>query len=75
MKSVVKRITRTLNTTLWLKIKKKKKMNIEMTGLSEFHVSDVQASPLINLPYICLIENKIEKSTELLEDGQKDLNR
>ena len=50
MKSVVKRIMKTLNTTLWLKIKKKKKRNIEMTGLSEFRVSDVQASPFINLP-------------------------
>ena len=50
MKSVVKRIMKTLNTTLWLKIKEKKKRNIEMTGLSEFHVSDVQASPFINLP-------------------------
>ena len=50
MKSVVKRIMKTLNTTLWLKIKEKKKRNIEMTGLSEFHVSDVQASSFINLP-------------------------
>ena len=24
---------------------------------------------------ICLIENKMKKSTELLEDGQEDLNR
>ena len=39
MMSVEMRIMRTLNTILWLKIRKKKKKNIGMTGLLEYQVS------------------------------------
>jgi len=41
MMSVVTRIMRTLSTILWLKIRRKKKKNIETTGLLESLVSDV----------------------------------